>query len=361
MQLDLTPERLRAVTVQLVGLDDGVLLVRGATEFKVGGPGAAEVVQAILGAAGGQGALREEIREQFAEPDRAAIDHLVDSLLARGFLMVAGAGPERSEPESSLDIFYWHFGQTGASVAERLNAHPLVVVGVNCISRQLVSALAATGVTSVTVVDYPPTRNIRLFDDQGGILPQHWPAALPTPVAYEAWTEALDGNAFDGLIATSDFGGPALLRPWNEFCVGNERVFLPVVLNRMIGSVGPLIVPGQTPCYECLRARENANLETPELQRAAEPSAHERQLVTGFHPSMASILGDVSAIELTKFYGGVLPWTAGVLFEVNLLAMQLTARKVLKLPRCPVCSPLRARAPISAETRTFMPGNAPAE
>jgi bacteriocin biosynthesis cyclodehydratase domain-containing protein len=360
MQLDLTPERLRALPAQLIWIDDGVLLVRGTTEFKVGGPRAAEAVQVVMEATAGDGAHRDEIREQFAEPDRPAIDELIEGLLSRGFLIADGAHPPPADVESSLDVFYWHFGQTAATVAERLNQHRLVIVGVNCISRQLAAALTATGVTSAAVVDYPLLRNVRLFDDEDRLLAPHWPPDLPRPVEYEAWTASLETGPIECVIATSDFGGTSLLRQWNEFCVGNGYRFLPIVLDRMVGSVGPLIVPGQTACYECLRARENANLEAPDLRRAADAGAHERQLVTGFHPSMASILGDIAALELTKFYGGVLPWKVGMLLEVNLLAMRLASRKVLKLPRCPVCSPLRARSTSSVESITFMPGNAPA-
>jgi thiazole/oxazole-forming peptide maturase SagC family component len=125
----------------------------------------------------------------------------------------------------------------------------------------------------------------------------------------------------------------------------------------MIGSVGPLVVPGDTACYECLRARENANLADPQLARASEAGAFQRRAVTGFHPSMASVLGDLAAIELTKFFGGGLPTRVGRLIEVNLLATTLRTRKVLKVPRCQVCSPANRRSEISTDKNIFMPGH----
>jgi hypothetical protein len=60
---------------------------------------------------------------------------------------------------------------------------------------------------------------------------------------------------------------------------------------------------------------------------------------------MASILGDIAAFELTKFYSGVIPqWNVGTMIEVNLLATHLTTRKVLKVPRCRACSPVNSKA-----------------
>ena len=163
---------------------------------------------------------------------------------------------------------------------------------------------------------------------------------------YEKWVQSLKPESLDCLIATSDFGGLQLMRQWNEFCVQHGRHFLPVVLQDLIGYVGPLVIPGETACFECLRARQNANLEEASARRAAEHAAFEGQGIVGCHPAMASVLGDIAAIELTKFYGIRMPiWQVGTLIEVNLLAGRMTPRKVLKVPRCAVCGTLNRAAP----------------
>jgi hypothetical protein len=69
---------------------------------------------------------------------------------------------------------------------------------------------------------------------------------------------------------------------------------------------------------------------------------------------MGSILADIAAVELMKFYGGVLQSSVGSLIEVNLLATKMTSRKVLKIPRCAVCSPLTARPPITPKKSLFL-------
>jgi hypothetical protein len=82
--------------------------------------------------------------------------------------------------------------------------------------------------------------------------------------------------------------------------------------------------------------------------------AYEGQGVGGFLPSMASVLGDITAIELTKFYSRALPlWKTGTVMEVNLLAGRIDSRKVLRVPRCRVCSNLLRRSSTSMVKATL--------
>jgi bacteriocin biosynthesis cyclodehydratase domain-containing protein len=349
-------ERLVALPVQVVGTDDGVILVRGCVEVKVTGPRAAEVVRVVLGATQGTGATCQDLSEVFAEPDRPAVIDLVEQLQTRRILVPEGtSAPLPPEGESAIEVFYWHFGEHAERVQERLNSRRLTILGVNAVSRQLASSLAVSGVTDVEVVDFHLLRSVRFFGDSGGLDPGQWPASLTPPLAYEDWSHGLDPEELGCVIATSDFGGRHLMREWNEFCVVHRRHFLPVVLDRMIGFVGPLVIPGETACYECLRARERGAMDEPQVQRATESAAFWRQRMNGFHPSMASVLAEIAALEVTKLYGGVMPWRVGRLIEVNLLTVEMKSRKVLKLPRCPVCSPVNWRSSTSIEKGSFMP------
>jgi hypothetical protein len=83
-------------------------------------------------------------------------------------------------------------------------------------------------------------------------------------------------------------------------------------------------------------------------EKAVSKDILSRQSVAGFHPSMATILGDISSFEITRFYGGALPpRKPGTMLEVNLLAGSMTERRLLKVPRCPACSPLNDLSPTS--------------
>lgn len=353
--------RLRHLPVQRVSTEDGVILARGCEEFKVAGRGADEAVCLILNTAGTRGATREAILSRFAGPDREHAEALVDKLVARRILVPADGDDNGhladGQPESALEVFYWHFGLRQEEAADRLSRRQICILGVNAISRRLAEALRAVEARHVEVVDYPLLRNIRLFEEDR-LRSDAWPAHLPQPAAYDAWGERMETQTPDCLVAACDFGGQPVLREWNEFCVQQKITFLPVWLDRMVGYVGPLVIPGETPCFECLRARENANASDPETLRLTETTAGDRQPVIGFHPSMASILGDIAAVELTRLYSEMMPWEGGRHIEVRMLVPETITRRLLKVPRCRVCSPLNRRSAVSVTKLMLLQGDA---
>jgi molybdopterin-synthase adenylyltransferase len=340
MSLKSSP-KLKAQAVQIIETGDGVILKRGCTEFKVAGEGAAEGVEKVLAVAGNGGATCQEIRELFEPEAGPVIEQLSEQLLNRRLLVPCEGEVSPESPESNFDIFYWHFGEKTVRVTERLNRRTLVILGVNCISRQLAASLAASEVESFQVLDHPRLRNVRLFDSAGNLQANQWPSSLKAP---QDWSDEFGSQSFDCLIATSDFGGQEAMREWNALCVREKRHFLPVVLQDLIGYVGPLVVPGETACLDCLRTRQNSQTKDYQSRRLTEGAAFEGQGAIGFHPAMASIIANIAAFELIKLYSDTLPFSkVGTLIEVNLLATEMKARKVLKIPRCPTCSPLKTR------------------
>ncbi len=341
--------KLQAPAVHVIETGDGVILKRGCTEFKIAGEGAADAVKKILAVAGNGGATREDILALFDPDAGPTIETLTQQLLDRRLLLPCGEAP--AGPESHLDIFYWHFGEKTKRVTERLNRRALVILGVNCISRQLAVSLAASEVENVRVVDHPRLRNLRLFDDAGTVKADQWPASLKAP---QEWTEKFDSEPFACLIAASDVGDREAMHEWNQLCVRQNRHFLPVLLQDLIGYVGPLVVPGETACYECLRIRRNSQTHGEKPRPVTEAMAFEGQGAIGFHPSMASIVANIAAFELIKLYSDALPFPkVGTVIEVNLLATEVRARKVLKIPRCPTCSPLMTRPSVTPYQPNF--------
>lgn len=347
MKLDLGPPKLRALPIQVVELTGAVILKRGRLEVVVGGEEAAEIVRDLLRYLSEGGATPDELLERFLPEEREEVSQLIDHLVSKRILVPEDEiASSADEEESQLDIFYWHFGERGPNVSEVLNNQRCLIVGINSISQRLVAALEALGVSSFEVVDYPMLRNMRLFDKRGERLSSNgFGSSAPS---HKQTPNEIDPESFDILIATSDFGGFSLLREWNEFCVLHDRPFFPVLLQDLIGYVGPLVLPRKSACFECFILRQNSHLNNPAIERAAEFTAFEGQSVVGFHPSMASILGDLAAFELTKFYGlGPATWTVSTQIEVNLLAASMKARKILRLPRCPVCTTLHERTSVT--------------
>lgn len=351
--------RLVALPVQFIETAAGVILKRGCTEVRISGEGATEVVHRVLHAAASGNATYQEICEQFAATKRQAVQALIGQLVTKRILVPRGIASPPAAPESSLEIFYWHFGDSVQDVTHRLNANDIAILGVNYISRQLAMSLLASGVKDFQVVDFPLLRNLRLFNDQGEFQPIDWRA--PLPLDYDSWMDKESCQPPRCLVATSDFGGREILRHWNRYCMGHNLHFFPVVLQNLVGYIGPLILPGETACFECLRARQDSNLADPQAEQAVGEAAFESQPFIGFHPSMASVLGDIAAFELTRFYSGVLPrQKTGSLIEVNLLSSRMTTHKVLKVPRCLICSSLNKKAPVQTANTIASATNASA-
>lgn len=346
-------QMLRALPVQLVETSDGVVLKRGLSILKINGKGAAEVVSALLDFAQ-EPRTREELRSAFASRDHEAVDDLVEKLGQRRILVTwDGQLGEQLPAPDGLDIFYWNFGANPKLVAEQLGAARLTVLGINEVSQSLVGALAAGGVSDFTVVDYCLLRNVSFFDSAGALRTARWGESPQAPVPYRTWADEVQTDERRFVVATSDFGATPAIRQWNRFCVGNGWGFLPVILQDLIGYVGPLVIPGETACYECLRARQNSHMTDPAAVRAPETRVFEDQRLAGFHPSMARVVGELAAMELLKFHSKLPMWRVGTMIEINLMAPSLTVRKVLKIPRCAVCSPTQLRAPVTLDTRVY--------
>lgn len=355
MELNLSDPRLRLVAVQVIDIPGGVLIKRGALETQIAGDRAAEVIHLLAGLLSGPGAIRALVVDSFPAEDRQAIELLLDKLIERRLIVTVDDGLEAGRAETPLDIFYWNFGEEPHEVAERLAARHIVLIGVNHVSHRLAGSLRASGFHNVDVVDYAMLRNPFFYEgerlDEG-----HWPA-IP-PLAYDEWSEGFDPESIHTLVATSDFGGMHWMREWNELCVTNGILFYPVVLQNMVGYVGPLVMGHETACFECLRIRQNSQMDDPELKRAAERLAWHGQPVNAMHPSMAAITAEIAAMELTKLHSGAIaPPRYSTLIEVRLLQPEITTHRVLKVPRCTVCSRVNQSARVSIDRTTFMPGN----
>jgi bacteriocin biosynthesis cyclodehydratase domain-containing protein len=346
----------KAAAVHIFKYEDGAIIKRGTLETYVRGESAFEVLQTIFDQAA-KGTTVDEFLGRFPVEDRTAVDQIVHSLIERRLLIPAHDEMEfERATETPENIFYWEFNQNAESVRARLREMRIVIVGVNEISRELVSCLTHSGFEDYQVVDYERLRNRHFYRDDGELDMDRWSEVVPTSLS--EWETAVQHTGVACVVATADHGGLHWLRSWNDRCLAHRQHFFPVVLQNLIGYVGPYVIPGETACFECLRARQNANLSRPDQQRASEMVAFESQDVLGYHPLMPRAVAQTAAMELVKFCSGVLPFArVGSLIEVDLMTPALTTRKVLRIPSCPVCGSMHRYAPASTSPiEKVMPG-----
>ncbi|CAI4030432.1 hypothetical protein DNFV4_00860 [Nitrospira tepida] len=339
---------LRSMPTQIIPIAGGVLLKRGCTEVKINGDRAAAIVRDVLLAAAFEEKAGEEICEQFAEPDRPVVRQLINQLIQRRLLLPTNRSHLRSdELEEGEDVFYWHFESSLQEVRNRLAAKHLGILGVNFISRRLIAELRDSGFEHLTIIDLPILRNLRMFDVPDST-PNLGQGEGDDFLSFVEWDRHPARYPLDCLVAACDFAAADCFRQINALCIKQALPMMPVMLHNMVGTVGPLMIPGETPCYECFTLREHSNREDAHTASIFDRMAFEGQGVTGFHPVMATVSAEVACFELIGVFSDVLPKRKpGTFIEINVLAGQMSRRRALKVPRCPVCGPVVAHPPIS--------------
>jgi len=348
-----------ALPVQLIDDEEGVIIRRGVFQLKLDGADVKDVMNIIVSNTSFKAMLKSEIQEFFMDHLQAQVGKLIDLLIEKNILINKENAEENIgiTGEKPIDIFHWNFNSSTKVVLNNLKNTNFVIIGVNEISKSLVESMQEAGIKKLTVVDDPLARNTSLFDNDK-LSEEKWQNTLPEPVNYESWGNDIEPASIDCMVVTSEHGGQDFVREWNEQCVEENVPCFPVVLKDLIGYIGPYVIPGESACFECFRGRQNAHLDNPSMTRKIEKYAFEGQAVNGYHPIMPSIIGKYTAYELLKIYGKSYGnYEIGTLIRVNMNLPQTTTHKVLKLPRCPVCSNLAINGNESTLKSTFMPGH----
>jgi thiazole/oxazole-forming peptide maturase SagC family component len=341
-------QKVKAVPAQLIDVDGGVIIRRGCVATKIAGAGVAETVEYLLATAA-KGITCGEFIQMFPVATQPSVERLIQHLLDRRLLVPFQGGEPDCEPETPLDVFYWHFNRTVRDVNEQLNARKFVLIGDNEISWYIVSSLERTGVHNITIVNDPELRNGRLSSRKR---PSYHHNNVVASVEYSlsaaSALDSLDETTVHCVIATSDSGVLSGIRTWNSYCVDRRLNFMPVTLQAHVAYIGPLVIPGETACFACLELRQRSVKDKDPDQVIIEDACLNGQDVVGFHPSMISVAAEFATIELMKAYGPLVVFRrVGMLLEVDLLAGAVHARRVLKIPRCPVCTPLKTQPSIN--------------
>jgi molybdopterin-synthase adenylyltransferase len=350
-QFPVTPgiegSRLRAYPVRIVDHGADTVVKRGVVEIKILGTGSATIVRRLFDLLSREGLHRDELIARFPEMLRPDLSALLDELIARRFVH---GSHEAQAPDAAIEsgrgVFYWHFGTCESQIRDALTKRKIAIVGLNVISTQIAARLDTEAGLTLTLVDEPFLRgNPKSTADQASAIgfAVH-PATSSKQIVSESEISELDEN-YDCVIATCESDGQHSLRRWNKYCIHRKIPFLPIFVVDLIGYVGPFVIPGQTACFECLRFRQDSNMSDPALARLFESAASDSGRLA-CHPSITTILSEIAAIELIRFFGIGWPWwRVGTLIEMNVITMSTKTRKVLKLPRCPICGSINLQAP----------------
>jgi bacteriocin biosynthesis cyclodehydratase domain-containing protein len=133
------------------------------------------------------------------------------------------------------------------------------------------------------------------------------------------------------------------LPAWNRAALEHGRPYLLVrPWDGRLASVGPLVLPEQTCCYECALLRRGANSGFADDLADVEAAP----LAAPPDPAVAAIAAALAAHLAVRWLVGRDPTVPGVLYTVELRPSPLlVSHSVLRVPRCPACSPAERQAP----------------
>lgn len=148
----------------------------------------------------------------------------------------------------------------------------------------------------------------------------------------------------DICVICKDIQSSKLYNLLNEVCFDKKIRWISGSLDGYIGRVGPAIIPGQTPCFKCYELRMKSNLEAYDEYIAFENYVKGKESPSekyGSIYSLNAIVGNYISLEVLKMITNFdLPETYGKVLHLNFLSLESTLHNILKLPRCPVCSPI---------------------
>jgi len=377
--------------IDVVPLGNGSVLLKSDTlAIRLEGQSANFFVEQVLPLLNGQNSLSKIIANL---PQLSVIDlkHYLDDLVNAHVLRVTQVPLEPASPTeqilSSLMMMLDQLGMPAAKALERLGKARIAIFGLEGHGAQLAALLSRSGVGGLVLVDpfrcqmanlalnpllgpdaFGKPRQIALreaLESQGSIAQiQIGPESEVT----NQWVAALAPECHM-LVDCFDKGFSAIHHSINQASLTSGVPAIYAEAQSHIGLVGPLVLPGQTPCYMCYRMRNiaceddfNQAMSYEEyLIRQKSPTLHERGVFPALLPYLASIL----AIEILKNQLSlVVPTLAGKVLEFDAFTLQSSTHQIVREPDCPVCGVKKKTArqfPLISELRQSdrLPGNLP--
>ena len=249
----------------------------------------------------------DKLVEQLGAAARPAVDLALETLASHGLLV---EGPEVSPGlRAVVHGLASAFDLAPAVAAERLAGAAVDVVGLSPAGAEIARLLRASGVGRVSRGQWKVSGGVDL--------------AVVAPAADELGE----------------------LDSWNRAANESGARWLPVLpYDGRFAAIGPLVVPGESCCYECVLRRRGANLEYGEHLREIERAP----VAARADPAFETFVAALAAHLALRWIGGQDGSLPGVLYAVEARpALSLGEHPVLRVPRCPVCSPVeRLAAPL---------------
>jgi len=287
---------------RLVGDGDRLLLEHGQSVVVLEGGAVRTLLPALLPILDGTRTLAD-LSDRLGVAVRPAIELALELLAAHGLLVEGPDAPR--EVRSAAHTVAAAYGLTPAVATERLAGATVGVVGAAPAGAEIARLLHSSGI--------------------GDVLRLSWRG-----------TDAVKSRAVDLAVVAPAVDEGDALPGWNRLALDRKIRWLAVrPYDGRLASVGPLVVPGESCCYECVLLRRGANVEyggdLADIE-AAPVAATADAGADAFVIALAAHL-------VVRWIGGRDTTVPGVLHVVETQpALSLSEHHVLRVPRCCACS-----------------------
>jgi bacteriocin biosynthesis cyclodehydratase domain-containing protein len=292
---------------RLVRADGALVLEHGHRVLRLDGAAVEELLPRVLPLLDGTRPIAD-IAAALGAADEEPVRHAVGVLAEAGVVVDGPPAECGAELRATAHLLAAERGASPAAVAGRLADAAVGVVGSSAAAGEATRLLRRSGVACV---------ERRAWDDPG-----HADVFLVAPSPGEAAGELAEWNRRLLRLGT----------PWLQL--------LP--FDGCFTGVGPLYVPGDTACHDCYRLRRAAALGIGPLSDALDeaPTAAEAG------PVLETAAAAVAVLHLLRWVAHRDAALPGVLFALEPRdGVRVTAHRVLRVPRCPACSPVEHVAP----------------
>jgi len=304
----------------VVPLADDKVLLRSpdqAVRVSVDGMSAPRLARVLSG-------LDGQTLSSTADTRRSEVRQLVDGLLRREIVEIDPG----TLPASMQERCFARFHDDAAACTRRLSSSRVLVRGRGTVADALAEEFRRAGVGVVT-------RSAAASTTDGASLLR---GCLAADLA------VLVSDAGDGRSCEEEAA--------NDLAMEHGFAWCPVRIFGGEGFVGPLFVAGEGPCLGCLLAREESNWVEPDVTRAYldhTRAASSSLEACGRLPGFVALLSAWAAIEGTKYLSRFAPPAIlGHVLRIDFLRCATRLHRVLRLPRCGRCSPLRRRPSVNS-------------
>jgi len=303
-----------AAGLEVVDTPDGLLMASATGVLRLDG-GVAEAVRQRLLPALATTPTADDLYSTLSDLPRAELERLVGRLVAAGLITELPGATEPAPPAwttlVSADL------TTRQRLAATLAGAEVRVVGSRPLADEVLAGLRGAGLDATAAVD---------------------PADLPRLDA-EALADALAGS---DLIVTVVEPGLAAVRLWaNRYSLDHDVPSLQVAVEGSDAFVGPLVLPGEGPCYLCWRMRALACADDFGVAMAREEARDRIRSATAappVFPGLGALVAGVVTQEAVALLVGAGPVRLpGHVLQLEGLERRQTLHPVLQRPDCPAC------------------------